>query len=91
MVELVTRAKSYGASASPAAEPSSGQNLPPPNDLHIERLVSDLVIRPPKGALQCTMHNTSAHAAQNYNIVEDLAQVLPTVLPLEVLQTCPTQ
>jgi hypothetical protein len=29
--------------------------------------------------------------AQNYNIVEDLAQAPSAMLALEVLQTCPTQ
>ena len=36
-------------------------------------------------------HNTSARAAQNYNIVEDLAQAPSAMSALEVLQTCPAQ
>jgi len=37
------------------------------------------------------MHNTSARATKNYNIVEDLAQAPLAMSALEVLQTCPTQ
>ena len=36
-------------------------------------------------------HNTSARAAQNYNIVEDLVQAPSAMSALKVLQTCPTQ
>ena len=59
--------------------------------MHIESPVADLVIRLPKGALRRTMHNTSARVAKNYNIVEDLAQVLSAMSVLKVLQTCPVQ
>jgi len=51
MVELTTRAKSYGAPIVLEIEPSSGQNPSLPNDLHIERPVEGFVIRPPKRAL----------------------------------------
>ena len=74
-----------------AEELSSSQNPLPPNNLHIERSVADLVILPPKGALRHTMHNTSTCAAQNYNIVEDLAQASSAMSALEVLQMCPAQ
>lgn len=74
MVDLQTRAKSYGAPVAHAGEPSSSQKPPPPNKLHIESPIIDLVIQPPKGPLRCTMDNTSACSAQNYSIVEDLAQ-----------------
>jgi len=50
-IYLKIRAKSYGALVTHAEEPSSSQNTPLPNDLHIERPVVDLVIHPPKGAL----------------------------------------
>jgi len=35
--------------------------------------------------------NTHAHAAQNYNIVEDLVQAPSAMSALEVLQSCPAQ
>ena len=91
MVDLQTRAKSYGAPIAPAVEPSSGQNPLAPNNFHIKRPVEDLVIQPPKGALQRTTHKTYARAAQHYNIVEDLAQAPSAMSALEVLQTCSSQ
>ena len=36
-------------------------------------------------------HNTSTRVAQNYNIVEDLAQAPSVMSALEILQTCPAQ
>ena len=89
MINLQTRAKSYGAPVAHAKEPSSSQNPSPPNDIHIERSIFGLVIHTPKGALRHTMHNTSTHAAKNYSIVEDLAQAPPAMSALEVLQTYP--
>ena len=65
MVDLHTRAKTYGALVANAEEASSSQNPPSPKDLHIDRPIVDLVIHPPKGALHCTTHNTYAHATQN--------------------------
>ena len=90
-VELQTRAKIYGNSTIDAEEPSTSSNPLPPNDFHIERPTADPVIHPPKGTLRRMTHNTSARAAQNYNIVEDLAQAPSTMSTLEVLQTCPAQ
>ena len=55
--------------------------------MHIERPTADPVIHPPKGTLRRTTHNTSARAAQNYNIVEYLAQAPSAMSALEVLQT----
>lgn len=49
------------------------------------------MIHPPNGALQHTTHNTSTSAAQNYSIIEDLAQVSLAMSALEVLQTCAAQ
>ena len=72
-IDLQTRAKLYGTPTIDAQEPGASSNPPPPNDLHIERPNAEPVIRPPKGTLRRMTHNTSTHAAQNYNIVEDLA------------------
>ena len=72
-VELQTRAKLYRNPTSDAQKPSTSSNPPLPNDLHIERPTANPMIRPPKGGLRRTTHNTSARAAQNYNIVEDFA------------------
>jgi hypothetical protein len=66
---------------------------PPTNDpLHLERSSLDTVLQPPpKGVVQKSAFNPHARAAQNYNIVEDLAQAPSTMSSLKVLQSCPTQ
>jgi hypothetical protein len=46
---------------------------------------------PPKGIVQNSTFNPHACAAQNYSIVEDLAQAPSTMSALEVLQSCPAQ
>jgi hypothetical protein len=46
---------------------------------------------PPKGVVWKLAFNPHAHAAQNYSIVEDLAQAPSAMLAPEVLQTCPAQ
>ena len=72
-VDLQTQAKLYGNPTIDAQEPSTSSNPLPPKDLYIERPTANPVIRPPKGTLRHMTHNTSARAAQNYNIVEDFA------------------
>jgi len=62
-VNLQTRTKIYGALVTHVEESSSGKNPPLPNNLHIERLVVDLLIHHPKGELRCTTNITSAHDA----------------------------
>jgi len=44
-----------------------------------------------KSVLKKSTHNPNARAAQNYNIVEYLAQALCAMFALEVLLTCPAQ
>ena len=73
-VELQTQAKLYGNPTIDAQEPGTSSNPLPANNFHIERPTADPVIHPLRGTLRRMTHNTSAHAAQNYNIVEDLAQ-----------------
>jgi hypothetical protein len=97
-VALTTQAKDYSPSKekvddltpslvqlSPATPPTNGP-------LHLERLSLDTVLRPPpKGVIQKLDFNPHSHVAQNYNIVEDLAQAPSAMSALEVLQCCPTQ
>jgi hypothetical protein len=66
---------------------------PPTNGpLHLERLSLDTVLRsPPKGVVRKFSFNPHARAAQNYNIVKDLAQAPSMMSSLEVLQSCPIQ
>jgi hypothetical protein len=90
-VALTTRAKDY----TPAKEKvddlpldlvqPSPPNPPTNGPLHIERPSIDTVLRPPKGVLKKSTFNPHARAAQNYSIVEDLAQAPSTMSALEVL------
>ena len=50
-VELQTRAKTYGNPIIEAQKPGSSLNPTPPNDIYIESLVADPIIRPPKATL----------------------------------------
>lgn len=89
-VNLQSCAKTYDPPNEKSIEkepPSSQPNV----SLHIEKPPLDIVIRPPKSTLGKTTHNPNAREAQNYSIVEDLAQAACAMLALEVLKTCPTQ
>jgi hypothetical protein len=97
-VALTTRAKDYSPSKEKVDDlpPSLVQPSPvtPPTNgpLHLERPSLDTVLRPPpKGVVRKSAFNPHARAAQNYNIVEDLAQAPSAMSALEVLQTCPAQ
>jgi hypothetical protein len=46
---------------------------------------------PPNSTILKSTFNPSSRAAQNYNIVEDLAQAPCAMSTLEVLQNCPSQ
>jgi hypothetical protein len=97
-VALTTQAKDYSPSKEkvhnlPLSLVQSSPMSPPTNGpLHLEQPSLDTVLRrPPKGVIQKSTFNPHARAAQNYNIVEDLAQAPSTMSALEVLQTCPAQ
>ena len=63
---------------------------PPPasGPLQIERPSTESIVRPPsKGVLHKSSYNENSHAAQHYNIVEDLAQAPSAMSALEVLQS----
>jgi hypothetical protein len=49
------------------------------------------ILRPPKSTIHKATFNPISRDAQNYNIVEDLAQALCPMSTLEVLQHCPSQ
>jgi hypothetical protein len=97
-VTLTTRAKDYTSSKEkvddtpPDLVPTSPPNPPTTGPLHLERPNLDTVIRPPpKGVVKKSAFNPHARAAQNYSIVEDLAQAPSAMSALEVLQSCPAQ
>jgi hypothetical protein len=97
-VALTTRTKYYTPSKEKVDDlpPTLVQPSPPSpptnGPLHIERPNPDTVLRPPpKGVVRKSDFNPHARAAQNYSIVEDLAQAPSTMSALEVLQSFPAQ
>jgi hypothetical protein len=64
---------------------------PPSRPLQIEETSFDSILCPPKSTIQKSTFNPNSQAAQNYNIVEDLAQAPCAMSSLEVLQRCPSQ
>ena len=71
----------------PSSAPSSSSG-----PLHIKQPSTEVVIQPPpKGVLWKSSYNPNARAAQKYRIIEDLAQAMPAMSTLEVLQSCPSQ
>ena len=97
-IALTTRAKDYSPSKEkvddlPPSLVQPSPTTPPTNDpLHLERPSLDTVLQPlPKGVVWKSSFNPHACAAQNYNIVEYLAQAPSVMSVLKVLQSCPTQ
>lgn len=56
----------------------------------LEKSATELNIKPPKGIIHKSTFNPQVRATQNYNKVEDLAQIPSIVSTLKVLQRCPT-
>ncbi len=93
-VLVTTRSKYYGNPPSSSnnqtidqpntSTSTSSDSIPPP-------ISPELTIKPPKGVVHKSTFNPRAQAAQNYNIVEYLAQSPSTMSMLEVLQNCPFQ
>lgn len=90
-VLVSTRNKDYGnplssnnqATDQPSTSTSTSLGVVPP-------VVPELTIKPPKGVVHKSTFNPRAQAAQNYNIVEYLAQSPSTMSTLEVLQNYPS-
>jgi hypothetical protein len=88
-VSIQTQAKKY---ETPGNEPTGKEPMgKSANPLQIERPMSDLILRPPKASIKQATHNPNARAAQNYSVVEDLAQAPCAMFILEVLQSCLVQ
>jgi hypothetical protein len=85
---LQTRAHNYGMPESVEKGKEASNPLPP---LQIEKTVGETMTHIPKGAFKKDSHNPNARAAQNYSIVEDLAQTPCAMSALEVLQSFPSQ
>lgn len=86
-VNVATRSCDYGE-----AETSKDKSILRTMDpLHIEQPSIESIPRIQKGFSKCATINPNARAAQNYSIVEDLAQSPCAMSALEVLQSCPSQ
>jgi hypothetical protein len=104
-VNLTTRSVTYdtpvkpdklktanGSSPDPSPSTVNPPSVSPPSGpLQIEKPSFDSILRPPKSTIRKSTFNPNSRAAQNYNIVEDLAQAPCAMSALEVLQHCPNQ
>ena len=91
---VVTWSQDYGCkNTDKEAETSNSSSTTSPSvsdPLQNKKKNPDLLIKPPtKGVLRKLAFNPHARAAQNYNIVEDLAISPSAMSALEVLQSCP--
>jgi hypothetical protein len=100
-INLTTHSKTYDTPGNPdkgkdnngtctLPDPSpSSISLPSVNPssrpLQIDKPTFESILRPPKSTICKATFNPSSHVAQNYNIVEDLAQALCVMSALEVL------
>jgi hypothetical protein len=106
-INLNTRSKTYdtpgnpdkgndtsGTGTLPDPSPSSVSPPsvnPPSRPLQIEKSTFNSILRPPKSTIHKATFNLISRVAQNYNVVEDLAQAPCDMSALEVLQHCPSQ
>jgi hypothetical protein len=84
---IVTRSQDYGM---PKTIEKGKEATNPSVPLQIEKKLGETMTRIPKGSFNKDSHNTNARAAQNYSVVEDLAQTPCAMSSLEVLQRCPS-
>jgi hypothetical protein len=104
-INLTTRTMTYDTPIKPDKSKATNGSLPDPlpssvsppsssppfGPLQIEKPSFDSILHPPKSTIRKSTFNPSSRAAQNYNIVEDLAQAPCAMSALEVLQHCPNQ
>jgi hypothetical protein len=86
-VHLQTRAHNYKMPEFDEKGKESSNATPP---LQIEKIVGETMTCIPKGVFKKDSGNLNARDAQNYTIVEDLAQTPYVMYALEVLQSCPS-
>ena len=84
-VDVATRSRDYGGEESSKAKEVPDATEP----LHITKPTVESMPRIPKASSKRSTINPNARAAQNYSIVEDLAQSPCAMSALEVLQSCP--
>ena len=86
---LVSTQNKYNGS--PATDQPTTSKMNPSNESVPPPVIPKLTIKPSKEVIHKSTYNPRAGAAQNYNIVADLAQSPSTMSALEVLQNCPSQ
>jgi hypothetical protein len=97
IVNVTTQANTYdnppGDQAKEKVVDQPSTSTPPPssNPLHIENPISDAVFCLPKSAIRKATFNPNSCVAQNYNIIEYLAQPPCAMSTLKVLQNYPSQ
>jgi hypothetical protein len=98
-IHLTTSSTTYDTPIKPDKEKVSNGSLPDPSpmtvsspsvsppsgSLQIENPTYDSILCPPKSTIRKSTFNPSSRAAQNYNIVEDLAQAPYAISALEYL------
>jgi hypothetical protein len=73
------------------SDPPPATITPQSGSLQIEKPTFDSILHPPKSTIGKSTFNPSSRVAQNYNIVEDLAQAPCAMSILKVLQHFPSQ
>ena len=85
--DIATRSRDYGE-----AETLKAKGAPDGAELlHITKPTVEPIPRMPKASTRSKTINPNDRAAQNYSVVEDLAQSPCAMSALEVLQSCPDQ
>jgi hypothetical protein len=79
---IQTKDHNYGMSESVEKGKEASNPLPP---LQIENTVGETITHIPKGAFKNSSHNPNARVAQNYSVMEDLAQTPCAMFALEFL------
>ena len=85
---VLTCNKYYGSTAT--NRPTTSTTNPFTESI-LPTVIPKLTIKPPKGVIHKSTYNPQARVAQNYNIVEDLAQSPSAMSALGVLQNCASQ
>jgi hypothetical protein len=96
-VTLSNREKAYDnnpckqCNGSTSSLPSTTSPPVSNGSLQLKKPIYDNALCTPKGTIWKSTFNPNARAAQNENIVEDMAQAPCAMSTLEVLQHCPSQ